>query len=97
MGNIDNYNNAKAYVPRDVGAWADRVGDLLAKNGALEAEIVRLEAEVVRLNKIICNFCDNYRYAADIYKKQECIAPLFDVAKKEVTKSNEAKPPKEKS
>jgi len=88
--NIDNYNNAKAYVPRDVGVWADRVGDLLVKNGALEAENKHL-------NKIICNFCDNYRYAADIYKKQECIAPLFDVAKKEVAKGNEAKLSKDKS
>jgi len=97
MGNIDNYNNAKAYVPRDVGAWADRVGDLLVKSGALEAEIVRLEAEVVRLNEIICNFCDFQRFSADIWQEQKHIAPLFDIAKKEATRGNEAKPPEDKS
>ena len=76
-------------------------GNIYAEPNLTIAETAQMlrdqKAEIDRLNKIICNFCDNYRYAADIYKKQECIAPLFDVAKKEVTKSNEAKPPEDKS
>ena len=60
------------------------------KNGALEAEIVRLD-------EIICNFCDFQRFSADIWQEQKHIAPLFDIAKKEATRGNEAKPPEDKS
>jgi hypothetical protein len=48
---------------------------------AQAARIAELEAEVERLQRAITEFCQTYNWAAEVWKAEPSIKPLFDITR----------------